>query len=470
MSGLERLVGRRILFLNWRDVTNPAAGGAETYAEEIAGRFARAGAKVTLFTSRYQGARRHDWDNGYLVIRGGGRFGVYFAAWRHLKQCRLDYDAIVDCQNGIPFFSPIWAAKRTAVICVVHHVHQKQFDLYFRWPANRLARLLERRISRRVYRGRPLVAVSPSTRAGMYRELGFREQVHIVPNGIEWPPASSAPRSPTPFIAVVTRLVPHKRLNLLVEAIPELLPRWPDLRVEIAGAGPALSSLRARISALGLEAVVSLPGRISEQQKSDVLSMAWVTVAPSLGEGWGLTVIEANASGTPAVAFDVPGLRDSVRDGRTGWLVPAGEGLADGLSKALAALSVPDYRKEMARQCRQWAGRFSWEASASRLAEVLLSEIGRRQLGIQSRRSPVPLAAIASWPPTVAAETEELLRKALRLTDVIVRSGEGLTVMLHGCDELGAASALRRASAEPAQLRLATTTEVLCGLSEENLR
>ena len=466
MAALDRLDGRRILFLNWRDLANPAAGGAESYAEQIGRRFAAAGAELTLFTSRFRDAAPFDWTNRYLVIRQGGRFGVYLAAARHLRRYGHLYDAVVDFQNGIPFFAPVQVPDK-AVICVVHHVHQAQFDLYFRWPFNLVARQLEGRVSRLVYRARPMVAVSPSTRAEMRRTLGFRGPVFIVPNGISPLPASPVPRSPSPAIAVVTRLVPHKQLHLLVEAVPTLLGRWPDLRVDIAGTGPARDALAARVRALGLERVVSLPGRVPEQAKSDLLARAWLTVAPSLAEGWGLTVTEANAAGTPAVAFDVPGLRDSVRDGETGWLVPPGRPLADGIAQALEELSCPDQRLAITERCRQWASRFSWDTSAERLANVMLSEIARKAQGSPARRGSGQLATVAWWPAAEGAEVREALEKALRITDVITSDPHGLSAMLMGCDELGAVHALQRVPIQPARLRLATTAEILCGTGED---
>ena len=463
MSALEQFAGRQILFMNWRDLSHPAAGGAEAYAEQIARRFARTGALLTLFTSEYDHAPPYDWANHYLVVRSGGRFGVYLAAARHLRRYGHRYDAVVDFQNGIPFFAPLWAPADTAVVCLVHHVHQAQFDMYFRWPVNSLGRLLEGRASRRVYRSCPLIAVSPSTRAEMRRQLGLRGPIHIVPNGVDPLPPSRVPRSPTPVIAVVTRLVPHKQLHLLVEAVPDLLGRWPDLHVDIAGTGPAREALLAQVNGLGLERVVSLPGRVSEQAKSDLLSRAWLTVAPSLGEGWGLTVLEANAMGTPAVAHDVPGLRDSVRDQVTGWLIAPGCGLAAALIKALTELTDAHRQCSVADQSRAWAGKFSWDVSAERLASVLLSEVTRKGQGFPSRRQAIHLATVASWPPGDAAVVSGLLRKAVRVTDVITSSEEGLQVLLTGCDEVAAATALQRVPIPPAELRLATTTDVLCG-------
>jgi glycosyltransferase involved in cell wall biosynthesis len=469
MSALAQLAGRRILFLNWRDLSNPAAGGAETYTEQIAQRFARTGALVTLFTSQYRDALPYDWANRYLVVRRGGRFGVYMAAARHLRRYGRLYDAVVDFQNGIPFFAPLWAPADMPVLCVVHHVHQAQFGMYFRWPVSSVGRLLEGRISRRVYRGRPLVAVSPSTRAEMRNQLGFRWPIHIVPNGIDSLPLSRVPRSPAPVIAVVTRLVPHKQLDHLVEAVPELLGRWPDLRVVIAGTGPAREALLTQVRRLGLGSAVSLPGRVSDQARSDLLSQAWLTVAPSLGEGWGLTVLEANLMGTPAVAYDVPGLRDSVRDQVTGWLVPSGCGLGTVLMKALDELTDPDRQRIMADRCRAWASRFSWDASAERLAGLLVSESARKAQGNPSRRKTIHLATVAWWSTGDAEAVSGLLRKTLRVTDMITCGDDRVAALLTGCDEFGAVTALQRVPISPTGLRLATSTEILCGTGEAGL-
>jgi glycosyltransferase involved in cell wall biosynthesis len=470
MPAIEQFAGRRVLFLNWRDLSNPAAGGAEAYTEQIARRFAAAGCQVTLFTSEYEDAVPYDWANDYLVVRKGGRWGVYLAAARHLHRYGDRYDAVVDFQNGIPFFAPVWAPAGTVVACVFHHVHQAQFDMYFPWPVNRAGRLLEGRVSRRVYRHCPLIAVSPSTRAEMRRQLGLRGPICIVPNGIDPLPPGLEPSSPSPHIAVVTRLVPHKQLHLLVEAVPDVLRRWPGLRVEIAGGGPARETLMAHVRRLGLEGVVSLPGRIPEQAKIDLLSRAWLTVAPSLAEGWGLTVVEANALGTPAVAYDVPGLRDSVRDGVTGWLVPPGQGLGKPLLNALDELADRGRRHVIGEQCRTWAGRFSWDVSAERLARVLLSELARMDRGHPSRRDAIDLATAASWPPgQVDEDVERRLRKAVRVTDLITSGPDGLTVLLAGCDEVGAARALERVPLPPGRLCVATTTHVLCGAGWDGL-
>lgn len=463
MSSIEQLAGRRILLLNWRDQSNPQAGGAEAYTEEIAQRFVRASASVTLFTSKFPGAAPDETTNGYRVIRRGGRFGIYLAAARYLRRHANDFDAVVDFQNGIPFFAPLSVPAKMPVICVVHHVHQRQFDMYFRWPMNQVGRLLEGRVSRRVYKKIPFVAVSPSTRAEIRRELRFRNPIYIVPNGMDIPQRGSVPRSPQPTIAVVTRLVPHKQLHHLVEAVPDLLAQWPELRVHIAGSGPASEPLQVQVRQLGLEKVVTLPGRVSEETKRQLLAQAWLTVAPSMAEGWGLTVMEASAEGTPAVAYDVPGLRDSVRHGITGWLVQPAESLATALNSALRELSDPERQRAIEQQAMRWAANFSWDSSADRLASVLVTEMRRRELRMAERRQAIDLATIALWPPEAGQDLEPKLRKTLRATDIITSDESGVGALLIGCDEVSALTALERAAIPAPTLRLATSRRVLSG-------
>ena len=164
----------------------------------------------------------------------------------------------------------------------------------------------------------------------------------------------------------------------------------------------------------------------------------------------------------------MPGLRDSVRDKITGWLAPPGTGLATALATALEELCDSDRQCSIAEQCQRWAARFSWDSSAERLAGVLLSEIRRRGQGNLNRRRPIDLATVAWWPLDDAEELARLLRKTLRATDVISIGADGLSVLMTGCDEVAAARALHRVPVPPAGLRLATTTQVLCGTSDDS--
>ncbi|WP_371478220.1 glycosyltransferase family 4 protein [Kitasatospora sp. NBC_00315] len=462
MTASSTLAHTDILFLNWRDPAHPQAGGAETYCFEIARRLARTGARVTLFASRSPGAAAVEYTDGVRILRQGGTFGVYAAAVRHLLRNRHAYDAVVDFQNGIPFFSAAFVPRWTADVCVIHHVHQDQFDLFFRWPANAVGRLLEKQVSRIVYRNRPIVVVSPSTREGVRRELGFHNPVFLVPNGSPHSEPARVARSESPRIAVVSRLVPQKRLDLLVRALPALLGRHPDLRVDIAGQGGELGRLRALAEGLGVGGAVTFHGWVGEERKRELLARAWLTVVPSVAEGWGLAVIEANSLGTPAVAFDVPGLRDAVRPGRTGWLLPAGADLADLTAAALDSLADPAARERMAGRCRGWADGFGWGDSADRLARVVQEEIRRVRRHRRSRRQAHDLAVVTHFETADGDALEATLDGALRGTDGWSRRGDAFRLVLHGCDEVLAHGVLARLGVgQQAAVALASRSDLL---------
>ncbi len=464
-AGTAAVAGRRLLFLNWRDLGHPRAGGAEVYCQEVAERFAAAGAEVTLFASRFPGAPPTEVRRGVRVLRAGGTFGVYASAARYLRAHRDEYDAVVDFQNGIPFFAPLSAGRRTAVVCVIHHVHQQQFALHFPWPVSRVGQLLEGPVSRRVYARRPVVVVSPSTRRDVRRQLRLRGPIHVVPNGLAAPEeAVTRDRSRSPRIAVTSRLVSHKRFDLLLEALPGLRGRWPDLQVDIAGDGPERPALEERARALGLTDVVSFHGFVDGPTKDRLVAAAWLTVSPSQAEGWGLTVIEANAAGVPAVAFDVPGLRDSIVAGETGWLLPPDRALADGLDDALRTLEDGAVAEQYAERCRAWADRFSWDATAERVAAVVMGEVERVRQLPRSRRAPSDLAVRVEARVDADGPVSRGLAGGLRRSDQRVHDGDRLRVLLHGCDETGAETALRRLGIEDVQrIGLASPGDLLLG-------
>lgn len=464
-QGLSSIAGRRVLFLNWRDLSHPRAGGAEVYCEQVAERFVDAGASVTLFTSQFPGAPLAELRAGVEIVRSGGTFGVYARAAQHLRQSRSQYDAVLDFQNGIPFFSPLFARPRTAVVCVIHHVHQEQFALHFPWPASRVGQVLEGPVSRRVYRSRPLVAVSPSTRKDVRRRLRLRGPIHVVPNGLvepdEDPP--TVVRSAAPRIAVTSRLVSHKRFDLLVDALPALRRRWPDLHVDIAGDGPERLALQQRAAELGVDDVVRFHGFVDSETKQRLVAEAWLTVSPSQAEGWGLTVIEANAAGLPAVAFDVPGLRDSVVDRETGWLLPPSRPLSEGIDEALRTLQDERTAEEWAARCRGWAARFSWDSTADRLAAIVSAEIDRAQRLPRSRRVPSDLAVRVEGRLPDEFDVARLPVR-LRRSDQWSSDGQRLQLLLHGCDEAGAECVLERLGIDDVpRLSLATTGDLLVG-------
>ena len=359
----------RIAIVNWRDPWHPAAGGAERYAWELARRFAADGRRVRFVTSRARGQARRETVEDVDLVRLGGRFTVYplVLAWMLLR--RRSFDAVLDCQNGIPFFTPWVLPRGVPVLCVVHHVHDQQFGMHFpAWLAG-VGRLLEGPVARRAYRRHACVAVSPSTVTAMRDRLRWTGPVYVVPNGVIPQPAVPMAED---HLVCVSRLVPHKRIGRLLDLAERL-----RVRVHVIGRGPEEDALRAEVTRRGLDDLVLLCGYLPEAEKTALVAGARLHLSTSRGEGWGLSVTEAAALGVPTVAYDVDGLRDAVRDGVTGWLVPDDGDFVDTVERALKELAEPHRRPEMAAACRDWAAQFDWARSAARMSALVDAAIGR---------------------------------------------------------------------------------------------
>ena len=423
----------RVVVVNWRDLGHRHAGGAETYATRVAHELARRGHDVTYLTARDTGQRARDSDGAVTVRRRGGRWTVYPLALLWLLTRRRRIDAVVDCQNGIPFFTPLAVGGRR-VVQVVHHVHTDQFGVHFPAWLAAVGRWLEGPVARRVYRHAVSVAVSPSTVEAMRARLRWRGPVYVVPNGNSAAPAELPPRSATPTIVCLGRLVPQKRVDRLVDAVAQLRTRIPDLRLHVIGGGPEEAALRAQAAAHG--DAVTVHGRVGESLKSELLGRAWLNVTLSDGEGWGLAVLEAAAHGVPTVCRDVPGLRDSVRHGGTGWHVPDGTPVVDVLHQALADLADPVLAARTAARCRDWAARFDWADTGTRFTAVVERHVAGEAQG--------------HWLPGMPEAT-------------VAEGVPGGPLLVEQCAPADLLDALRTRAQPDVAVRAASTTERLLG-------
>ncbi len=380
---------QRILALNWRDPHHPEAGGAELNLFEQASRWVTAGHEVTVISARQAGETtlpaRAEID-GVRVRRMGGRFTVYLAAAWYLVTRGRRFDRILDVANGIPFFVPLFTPRPVALL--VHHVHAEQWFSEFGRPVGAVGWALERFVVPFVYRNRQTIVVSPSTRDALV-STGFDDgNVHIVYNGVT-ETAIQDVEQPGNVIAYVGRLKAYKRLEILVRAMPAVRAQVPDARLVIAGDGDARPSLEALVEELGLGDAVRILGFVDAETKDRILATATVFATPSMHEGWGLSVIEANRQGTPAVAFDVPGLRVAIRHGETGLL--ARDEAA--FEAALIAILVDGALRERLRDgARAWAARFSWDTAARHTMSILTAA------GEPASRRAVPAPATTSKP------------------------------------------------------------------------
>jgi glycosyltransferase involved in cell wall biosynthesis len=367
---------RRIAMLAWRDLDDPEAGGSELHASRVASLWAQAGIEVTMRTSYAAGHPQVTWRNGYRVIRKAGRYLVFpRAAASEMMGWHGASDALVEIWNGMPFFSPLWARRPS--VAWLHHVHDSMWEMTLTPRLAQLGRRIEFDVAPLVYRGTPIVTLSQSSKDELVRKLRLKPQhITVVPPGIDPSFAPGGERSATPLVVAVGRLVPVKQFDRLIDSLAAVHERQPALRAVIVGEGYEREALAAQIHELSAEDWISLPGHVDAASLLDLYRSAWVVASASAHEGWGMTITEAAACGTPAVATRIAGHADAVLHERTGLLVddPAE------LGAALERMITDDrFRRSCADAALAYATRFTWGATARGTLEVLANEAMRRR-------------------------------------------------------------------------------------------
>ncbi|MFI5495092.1 glycosyltransferase family 4 protein [Actinoplanes sp. NPDC051859] len=350
----------RILVLNWRDLTHPAAGGAEVYTEQVLRRWVAAGHEVTLFAAAVNGRPVAEIVDGYRVVRAGNRFTVYREAKRWWNRYgRGRFDVVIDETNTVPFLAHKWVDDGAKTIALVHQTCEEIWHHNAPPGVAHLGRhLLEPSWLRRLS-GSPILAVSDSTRDALTR-FGAHD-VTVVPEGYE-PPATlpQVAKESTPTAVFCGRMVSYKRPWDVIGAVRLARQEIPDLRLWMIGGGPMLDRLRAAAP----EGVEFL-GRVSEEEKHERMARAHVHLATSVREGWGLVVTEAAALGTSTIAYDVPGLRDSTRAADGVVTAPTPEAMASRIVELLPGLTTA------ATAPMPFGGAKSWDEVAAAVLDAV---------------------------------------------------------------------------------------------------
>ena len=367
----------RVHMLAWRDLADVEAGGSEIHASTVASLWAQAGVEVTMRTSYAQGSPPTTTRDGYRVIRKAGRYLVFpRAAAAEATGRHGPRDALVEIWNGVPFFSPVWA--RGPRVTWLHHVHTEMWPLVLTPRLARIGQFLESRLAPPFYRRTSVVTLCESSKAMLLQRLGFRpENVHVVPPGISPMFSATGEKSEGPSVLAVGRLMPPKAFDELIEAMVRVREVVPAT-LTIVGEGYARDALENQISRLGAEQWCELSGRVDDDTLIELYRSSWVVAATSKSEGWGMTLTEAAACGTPAVATKIPGHIDAVTHGLTGLLVDSPSGLVEGL---VTVLSNPELRGRMADEARRRALGFTWERTAYDTMAVLASRARRTRYG-----------------------------------------------------------------------------------------
>lgn len=366
---------QRVHMIAWRDLDDVEAGGSEVHAATVARLWSEAGLDVLMRTSWAQGHPHHDRRDGYEVVRKAGRYQVFPRT--ALAEVRRTYgrpDGLVEIWNGMPFFSPLWATVPRVV--VLHHVHGDMWNMALPPRLARLGDTVERRVAPLIYRRSRMITLSPSSKDEMV-ELGFgADRIDVVPPGVDprFTPGPGGTRSARPLVLGVGRLAPVKRWDRLVRAAAVARETTPDLEVVIAGTGPLRTELQDLIDSLDAREWITLAGRVSDDELVDLYRRAWVVASSSVREGWNMTLTEAAACGTPAVATRIAGQVDAVADGTSGLLADDDAEL----SRHLAAVTAgPEVRDRLAVGALEHAARFTWEATARAILTALAEEAER---------------------------------------------------------------------------------------------
>lgn len=362
----------RILILNWRDIKNPMAGGAEVLTHEIAKRLVSQGHQVTLFTSSFPGAPARENVDGITVIRRGRWWNVQaWAFFYYVFSFHTLTDIIIDEVHWFPFFSVLYARKKTVLL--VCEVARRFFFRLFPFPLAVAGRGVER-FYFFLNRSVPVLTISPSTKHDLIEEGINEEHITVIPMGLILPPHKSHTKETVPTFLFVGRLHPLKGVIDAIDAFALICHELPSSKLWIVGTGTAsyVETLRAQIAQLKLTDHVQLFGYLSEKDKFERFEKAHILIVPSFHEGWGLVAAEAASQGTPSVAYDTAGLRDVIVDGVTGVLVRSNTPE----SLATASMELLKNRKKyrfLQQRGMQRAKEMSWDKTTTAALAVLQS-------------------------------------------------------------------------------------------------
>lgn len=359
---------KKILLINWRDIKNPEAGGAELYFHEIFKRLKPLGYDVTVLAHRVKGLPAEETVDGMRTVRIGNKFLFNYSAFFYARKHQKEFDLIVEDLNKIPFFTPL--GTRTKRLHMVMHFFRKSIFRETVFPLALYVYLMERAVAL-FYRNENFLSISKSTEDEVF-DMGIRpKRSFIVEPGIDteyFHPTES--KAKPPVISYVGRLMKYKNAQFVISAMPRLRELVPGIVLEVAGSGDYRTELEKLVSDLGVQDSVRFLGRISEDEKRNLLSRSSLFINPSFKEGWGINNIEANLCGTISLSNNVAGLKDSVIDGKTGLLYENSdpEGFCQ---KAASVLHNPERLAELEQNARERALSMSWDAMTDKMQKVI---------------------------------------------------------------------------------------------------
>ncbi len=361
----------RIAFFNWRDIKNPLAGGAEVYNHELLKRLAERGHRITIFTSSFPGAAGKERIDGIEHVRYAGKFMIYPESHScYKKHIEGKYDLIIEGINGVPFFTKLFAKEK--VVPLIYQLTRENWYSGIAFPAAFVGYHAEDSMLS-LYKKNPAIAISESGKKDL-EKLGF-ENIEIIYASHNVVPPSKSEKEREKTVIYLGRLAKSKRVNHVLEAFAKIKGRIKNAKLWIVGGGPEEKNLKRLAEKLGIKENAEFFGRVSQEKKAELLSRAHLMLFPAVREGWGITVLEANACGTPVIGYDVHGLRDSIKNGVNGYVVEEGD-INLMAECAVGLLGDENILEKMSSDARDYSKKFDWDESAETLTKFLEKVIG----------------------------------------------------------------------------------------------
>lgn len=351
----------KILIFSWRDIKNPRAGGSEIYFHEIAKKWVKWGNEVTIICGGWKNCLKEESIDNIKIMRVGNELTLYLLAPLKYLSLKEKPEVIIDVENGIPFFSPLFSNKK--IFLHIHHVHK---EVWFKemtiknMPIAITGYLLETKMMPFLYRKKEVITISKSSADSIIEEGLSKKVKGIVNPGIEFYKYKKMEKSKNPTVLFLNRIKKYKGVDILLKAVNEVKKKnIEDIEFWIAGIGEDLESMKEYTKENDLKNVKFF-GRVSEKEKSEIMQKAWIFVNPSFKEGWGIVNIEANYFGTPVLGSGVNGIKDSVINGKTGYLFKYGDykELAD---KIVILTKNKKLLENLSKNAKKWSKNFDWD-------------------------------------------------------------------------------------------------------------
>lgn len=374
----------KILWFTWKDLKNPYAGGAEVVNEQLAKRLAAEGHEVIFLVRTFQGSTHRETIDGYTVIRVGNYHTVYWEAYKYYKKHLRGWaDLVIEEVNTIPFFTNFYVKEKSVLL---FHQLCREIWFYEMGPVKGLIGYLLESVYLFFLGNREVITVSPSTKRDLSR-FGFRpNKISIISEGIEIEPVSdiaAIEKFAKPTVLSLGAWRPMKRTDQIVQAFERAKQDIPDLELIIAGdtTGAYGKKVLRMIEQSAFRDAIHCLGHVSREKKIELMQKAHLLCAASVKEGWGLVVTEANSQGTPAVVFDIDGLRDSVKSGQTGF-VCAKNTPEDMAAQIVRALGNKKTYARIREHAWQWSKQITFQQSHRDFTKLILAYV-------QGKKSPM---------------------------------------------------------------------------------